>query len=405
MDADAPRGPLEGVRVVDLTSVILGPYATQQLADLGADVVKVESPAGDDMRYAAPSRTPGLGHIFLQLNRNKRGVVLDLKHPDGREALLRLAARADVLVHNLRPAAIARLGLAYEDVRAVNERIVYVAASGFRPEGPYGEKAAYDDIVQGLVALPSLLADQADGPPRYVPSTICDRVTGLATAGAVTAALFARERTGRGQKVEVTMFETLAELVLSDHLGGATWEPPIAPMGYPRLLARNRVPYRTRDGFLCVLVYNDRQWRSFAGLLGAPELLDDPRFSTQAARSAHVDEVLAFVAEQLRLRTTAEWLDAFERADIPAMPLHTLDTLLADPHLDAVGFFRHDAHPAAGPIRMLDVPSRWSETPPGIHRHAPLLGEHSVEVLREVGYADGEIDRLLADGVTAVPDG
>ena len=399
------QGPLAGVRVVDLTSVILGPYATQQLADLGADVIKVESPAGDNMRYAAPSHTVGLGHIFLQLNRNKRAIVLDLKEPRGREALLRLAADADVLVHNVRPAAMERLGLAYEDVRAVNERIVYVGASGFRPEGPYGEKAAYDDIIQGLTGLPSLIGDQTSGPPRYVPSTICDRVTGMATASAITAALFARERTGQGQEVAITMFETMAEFVLSDHLGGATWEPPVGPMGYPRLLAHDRSPYRTKDGYVCCLVYNDKQWRSFAALLGTPELMDDPRFATQGARSASIGEVLAFVAEQLEQRTTAEWLEAFERADIPAMPLHTLDTLLTDPHLEAVGLVRHGQHPVAGPIRMLDVPSRWSGTPPAFTRHAPLLGQHSVEVLREAGYADGEIEQLLADGVTAVPAG
>jgi crotonobetainyl-CoA:carnitine CoA-transferase CaiB-like acyl-CoA transferase len=401
MSEGSTQGPLAGVRVVDLTSVILGPYATQQLADLGADVIKVEPPAGDNMRYAAPVATPGLGHIFLQLNRNKRAVVLDLKHPDGRAALLRLAAGADVLVHNVRPAAMERLGLAYDDVRAVNETIVYVGASGFRPEGPYGEKAAYDDIIQGLVALPSLIADQGGGRPRYVPSTICDRVTGLATVNAITAALFARERTGKGQEVAVTMFETMAEFVLSDHLGGATWEPPAGPMGYPRLLAHDRSPYRTKDGTLCVLIYNDKQWRSFAALIGRPELMQDGRFATQASRSANVSVVLAFVAAQLETRTTDEWLEAFAQADIPAMPLHTLDSLLDDPHLGAVGFFQHRDHPAAGPIRMLDVPSRWSETPPGFRRHAPLLGEHSVEVLKEAGYSDREIDRMLEDGVTA----
>jgi crotonobetainyl-CoA:carnitine CoA-transferase CaiB-like acyl-CoA transferase len=395
------EGPLAGVRVVDLTSVILGPYATQQLADLGADVIKVEPPAGDNIRYAEPARTPGLGHIFLQLNRNKRAIVLDLKQPGGREAVLRLAAGADVLVHNVRPAAMARLGLAYADVRAVNERIVYVGASGFRPEGPYGEKAAYDDIIQGLVALPSLIGDQTGGHARYVPSTICDRVTGLATANAVTTALFARERTGKGQEVEVTMFETMTEFVLSDHLGGATWEPSAGPMGYPRLLAHDRSPYRTKDGTLCVLIYNDRQWRSFTALLGRPELMEDPRFATQASRSANVEAVLAFVAAQLETRTTADWLDAFEEADIPAMPLHTLETLLADRHLDAVGFFRTMEHPSAGPIRVMDVPSRWSETPPGFRHHAPRLGEHSVEVLREVGYTESEIEGMLADGVTA----
>ncbi len=393
-------GPLAGVRVLDLTTVILGPYATQQLADLGADVIKVEAPAGDNMRHAAPARTPGMGHIFLQLNRNKRGIVLDLKHPDGKAAALRLAAQADVLVHNVRPAAMERLGLGYASVRAVNERIVYVGASGFRPEGPYGAKAAYDDIIQGLVALPSLIGDQTGDRPRYVPATICDRITGLQTVNAIVSALFARERTGTGQEVAVTMFETMAEFVLSDHLGGATWEPSAASMGYPRLLARDRNPYRTSDGYLCLLIYNDKQWGAFFELIGRPDLLDEPRFATQASRSEHIDEVYAFVATELARRPATEWLEAFDRADIPAMPLHTLDSLLADPHLDAVGFFRHLEHPSEGPIRVMDVPSRWSETPPAFHCHAPRLGQHSIEVLREAGLDETTIERMIAQGTT-----
>ncbi|MBM3679064.1 MAG: CoA transferase [Actinobacteria bacterium] len=250
------------------------------------------------------------------------------------------------------------------------------------------------------MALPSLIGDQTGDRPRFVPATICDRVTGLVTVNAITAALYARERTGRGQAVEVTMFETLAEFVLSDHLGGATWEPQTAPMGYPRLLAPDRNPYRTSDGFLCLLIYNDKQWRSFFGLIGRDDLAEDPRFASQAGRSESIAEVYAFVAEQLRERTTSAWLEAFDQADIPAMPLHTLESLRADPHLAAVGFFRTMEHPSEGPIRVMDVPSRWSETPPTFRRHAPRLGEHSVEVLREIGYGEEEIELMLADGVT-----
>ena len=231
-------GPLAGVRVLDLTSVILGPYATQILGDLGADVVKVESPSGDNMRHAAPFVHDGMGHIFLHLNRNKRSVVLDLKQPAGREAVIRLAAGADVLVHNSRPQAMERLGLGYADVRAVNPGIVYVGAYGFRREGPYGEKAAYDDIIQGLTALPAIIGEVGGGRPRFVPSTMCDRVTGLNAVNAVLAALFHRERTGEGQEVEVTMFEALAEFVLGDHLGGATWEPAIVVSRRVRLFGR-----------------------------------------------------------------------------------------------------------------------------------------------------------------------
>ncbi len=396
-------GALDGIRVLDLTTVILGPYATQILGDLGADVIKVEPPGGDNMRFAAPYRQPGMGHIFMHLNRNKRSIVLDLKQRDGHAALLRLAATADVLVYNVRPQAMERLGLSYDAVRAVNPRIVYVGAFGFRRDGPYGEKAAYDDVVQGLVAIPSLLGEVTDGRPRFVPLTICDRITGLNAVNAVTTALFHRERTGEGQAVEVTMFEALTEFVLSDHMGGETWSPPVAPMRYPRLVAPDRNPYRTSDGFLCLLIYNDRQWRSFFDAIGKPELIDDARFSTQAARSEHIAEVYRFVAVELEQRPTAAWLELLERADVPAMPLHTPETLLTDPHLAEVGFFRLEEHPSEGLIRVMETPSRWSSTEPSYRLHAPRLGEHSRDVLGELGYDEAEIERMVAAGITSTP--
>lgn len=397
-------GPLAGVRVIDLTTVILGPYATQILGDLGADVIKVEPHAGDNMRWVAPFRRPGMAHIFLHLNRNKRSIVLDLKRPEGLEAVLRLTASADVFVHNVRPQAIARLGLAYEDVRAINPRIVYVGAYGFRRDGPYGDRAAYDDIIQGLTALPMIAARVTGERPRYVPSTICNRITGLNVVNAVTAALFHRERTGEGQAIEVTMFEAMTEFVLGDHMAGATWQPPIAPMGYPRLLAPDRNPYRTKDGYLGLLVYNDKQWQSLFAAIGRPELYTgDQRFSSLGQRSRHIEEVYAFLADIIAERTIAEWLDVLGNADIPVMPVHTLESLLEDPHLASVGFFRSVDHPTEGLIRVMDTPSRWSASPPAYRLHAPLLGEHSIEILREAGYSPGEVEGLLTSGVTAAP--
>ena len=391
------------MRIIDLTSVILGPYATQILGDLGADVIKIEPHEGDNMRHTAPMRSPGMSHVFLHLNRNKRSIVLDLKKPAGRDAVLRLAAAGDVLVYNIRPQAMARLGLTYEAVRAVNERIVYVGAYGFSQTGPYAARPAYDDLIQGMVALPTLAQQAGADRPRYVPSTVADRITGLNTVNAITAALFHRERTGKGQSVEVPMFESLTQFILSEHMGGETFVPAEGPMGQTRLLAPHRNPYATKDGYLCLLVYNDKQWRNFFRLLGAEDTFEqDARFSTQTARSQHIAEIYAFVAEHMKTRTSAEWMAALAAADIPVMPLNSLEALLADEHLNATGFFSTVKHPSEGVIRTMAVPSRWSDSPPGEPRPAPRLGEHSVEVLREAGYSDTEIDKLIADGVTKV---
>ena len=393
-------GPLSGVRVLDLTSVILGPYATQILADFGADVIKVESREGDIMRHAAPMRSKAMGHVFLNANRNKRSLVLDLKKPAGREALLALSRRADVLVYNIRPQAMARLKLSYEDVRAVNSRIIYAGAFGYSQRGPYAARAAYDDLIQGACGVPWLLLASGAESPRYVPATMGDRTVGLNLAVAVCAALYCRERTGKGQRVDVPMFESLLNLLMGDHLGGHTFEPPLGGPGYTRLLSKDRRPYATRDGYVCVLIYNDKQWKSFFDLIGRPEMLPEPRFATPEARSRHVDEIYAFVAQEMKKRTTSQWLEALERADIPVQRMNSLDDILADPHLAATGYFAGVDHPSEGRVRAMRVPSEWSETPPAYRRHAPRLGEHSREVLREAGYTDAAIDALLAQGIT-----
>jgi len=394
-------GPLAGVRIIDLTSVILGPYATQILADYGADVIKVEAPEGDNTRYVNAQRHPGMGANFLHLNRNKRSIVLNLKKPQGHAALLRLVKTADVLAYNVRPAAMARLKLSYDDVRAVNSRIIYAGSTGFRQSGPYAAKAAYDDIIQGMVALPSMLAQAGADRPRFVPSTVTDRITGLNTVHAILAALFYRERSGEGQAVEIPMFEGLTQFVLSDHMGGRTFDPPIAPMGYPRLLTPHRNPYKTRDGYVCLLIYNDKQWRAFFRLLGREsEFETDDRFNSPGNRAKHFDEAYAWVAGELAKRTSAEWLAALNEADIPAMPLYSLDDLLDDPHHAATGFFRMTEHPSEGRIREMDIPTTWSKSKPDLRYPAPRLGEHSAEVLREAGYSESEIGELRAAGVT-----
>jgi crotonobetainyl-CoA:carnitine CoA-transferase CaiB-like acyl-CoA transferase len=395
------RGPLAGVRVIDLTSVVMGPFATQILGDMGADVIKVEPPAGDNMRWVGPMRNPGMGHIHMHLNRNKRSLVLDLKTPRGLEAVKRLLATSDVLVYNVRPQAMARLGLSYEAVSTINPKLVYVGAYGFSEKGAYAGRPAYDDLIQGAAGIPSLTLEQGGDVPRYAPVTLGDRSVGLQTAIAVTGALFHAARTGKGQAVEVTMFESLSQFVLGDHMGGRTFDPPLGAPGYARLIAPHRRPYATKDGYLCVLIYNDKHWNNFFDAVGRADLKSDPRFCDHTSRAENIRAVYEFVSDIMATRNTAEWRTLLERADIPNTPMHTMDSLIDDPHLNAAGFFPIYDHPSEGKVRTTAPVGEWGVTPLSIRRLAPRLGEHSREVLSEAGYSLDEINRMNADGVTA----
>jgi crotonobetainyl-CoA:carnitine CoA-transferase CaiB-like acyl-CoA transferase len=391
-------GPLHGVRILDLTTVVMGPYATQILADFGADVIKVEPPEGDVIRQAWPFRNPGMGAIFLNVNRNKRSIVLDLKKDGARDACLALAKRADVLVYNIRPQAMARLKLSYQDVCSVNPRIIYVGCFGYSQRGPYAAKAAYDDMIQGASGLPWLLQKQGAAEPRYAPMIVADRSVGQQVASAVSAALYAREKTGKGQRVDVPMWEHLLQIVLSDHLGGYTFEPQHGEPGYLRILTPDRRPYETKDGYVCALIYNDKQWKSFFDIIGRPEMMKRPEFATHDARSQNYKTAYAMVAEEMKQRSTEFWLEALEKGDIPVQRMNTIDDIVADPHLNAIGYLRMVDHPSEGRIRMLAPPSEWSETPPDYRRHAPRLGEHTQEVLQEAGLSDEQIKALVASG-------
>ena len=391
-------GPLAGVRILDLTTVVMGPYATQILGDFGADVIKVEPLEGDVIRQAWPFRHPGMGAIFLNVNRNKRSVALDLKKPEALEACLALAKKADVLVYNIRPQAMARLGLSYEEVKEQNPKIIYVGCFGYSQRGPYAAKAAYDDMIQGASGLPWLLQKQGAAEPRYAPMIVADRSVGQQVASAVSAALYAREKTGKGQRVDVPMWEHLLQIVLSDHLGGYTFDPQHGEPGYLRILTPDRRPYQTKDGYVCALIYNDKQWKSFADIIGKPELMQRPEFASHDARSQNYKSAYAMVAEEMLKRSTAFWLEALEKGDIPVQRMNTIDDIVADPHLNAIGYLKMVEHPSEGRIRMLEVPSEWSETKPEYRRHAPRLGEHTREVLGEAGLDQAAIERLIASG-------
>src|SRR5688500_2369585 len=391
-------GRLDGVRVRDLTTVVMGPYATQILADFGADVVKVEPPDGDVMRYAWPFRNPGMGHIFLNANRNKRSIVLDLKQEPARQACLALAKAADVMVYNIHPQAMARLRLSYEEIRSLNDRIIYVGCFGYSQRGPYAAKAAYDDLIQGAAGIPWLLHKQGAETPRYAPIIVADRAVGQQVASAVSAALYHREKSGRGQRVDVPMFEHLLQIVLGEHLGGHTFEPQHGEAGYARMLAPDRRPYRTSDGYVCALIYNDKQWRAFFEVIGQPEKFRDAKFSNQEIRSKHYAEAYAFVARELKKRSTAEWIEALERADIPVQRMNGIADIVADPHLAATGYFREVEHPSEGRIRSMAVPSEWSESAPQYRHHPPRLASHTREVLGEAGSSSAQIDALISSG-------
>lgn len=397
---------LEGLKIVEMATYIAAPGAGGIMADWGADVIKVEAPGGDSTRSIGPCGDIGLGPLFMGLNRNKRSLVLDLKQPAGVAALLRLARDADVLATNVRPAAMRRLGLGYEALAAANPRLIYASMVGFSQRGPYAGKAAFDDLIQAATGLAAAVGQGAGGEPRYLPITIADRSVGLYAFGVISAALYARERTGRGQSVDIPMFETMIPYVLGDHLYGHTFDPPQGGFGYPRLLSPQRRPYRTRDGYVCCLIYTDRHWEIFLNAIGKGEWLKtDPRFVDIRTRTQAIDSLYQLVADELAQRSTAEWRALLPEAEILVFPMHTFDSLLRDEHLQATGFFEHTEHPVVGKILETAVPSEWSGTPPTRRTPVPRLGEHTAEVLREAGFADAEIQALIDQGAAraAIP--
>jgi crotonobetainyl-CoA:carnitine CoA-transferase CaiB-like acyl-CoA transferase len=391
-------GPLAGVRVVELTSVVLGPWACQILADMGADVIKIEPPGGDSNRQLGASRHPGMAALYLTCNRNKRSVVLDVKQPAGREAVLDLARTADVFVHNNRPQVMTRLGLDYEALRAVNPMLIYCGSYGYARKGPYGSKGALDDSIQSIAGI-AMLNKLVLGEPRYLPTIVADKTTAITVVYGVLAALFARERSGHGQELEVPMFETMVSYVMAEHLWGMAFEPPLGPPGYVRLMSIHRRPYRTRDGYVAILPYMNAHWDTFCDVSGHPELKDDPRFRTMGDRTRNIDDTYDVTARIIATRSTQEWLDLFAPTSVPVNRVNTLEDLATDPHLEATGFWQTVEHPTEGRLRTTAFPVNFSATPADVtRRHAPRLGEHTREVLDQLGYTSERIDSMLASG-------
>ena len=393
---DPVTAPLDGVRVVDLTTTFLGPYTTMLMARMGADVIKVETREGDVLRDVGAGRHPRMGPIFLTANHGKRSIALDLKSPGGRSAIRALVAGADAFVTNMRPGAVARLGLGPDELTAADERLVYLALRGFGAEGPYRDRAAYDDVVQAASGLASVQG--GDGDPAYVRSVVADKAVALMGLAAVNAALFARERTGRGGFVEVPMFESMASFLMLEQQNARVLDPDGA-CGYARTASPDRRPYRTADGFCGVMVYTDKQWLAFFELIGRPELAHTERYSTITARTEHVDELYRLVADALPARTNAEWVAALEPLGIPVQPVLSPDDLPDDEHLRAVGLFESLEHPSEGAITLPRLPMSFDGAHAPPVRGAPRLGEHGAEVLREAGLDDGEIEDLRTGGV------
>ena len=394
-------GPLDGIRVIEFTSVVLGPFACQILGDLGADVIKVEPPGGDTNRNLGPVKnTEGLAALFLTCNRNKKSIVLDLKSDEGCEAALKLIATADVVVHNFRPKAMEKLGLDYQAVKKVKPDIIYCATYGFSKKGPYGDKGALDDSIQAASGV-AMLMKMVEGEPRYLPTIIGDKTTGLNVANAVTSALFHRERKGKGQEIEVPMFETMVSYVMVEHLWGQVFEPPLAPAGYTRLMSKHRRPYKTKDGYIAVLPYWDNHWATFCKLIDREDMISDDRFINMKSRLENIDITYSETGKALAKRTTDEWLEALSDTNVPHMHVSELDDLMQNQHLIESEFWEMHQHPTEGTLRMPKLPIYFSESPASIRLMPPKLGAHNDELLSEIGYSEDEINALKEKGITS----
>lgn len=390
-------GPLHGIRVIDLSSVVLGPYCTQILGDLGADIIKVESPEGDTTRMTGPQRSPDMAALFMGVNRNKRSIVLDLKQDSAKKVLWQLIETADVFVYSIRPQKLEKLGFGERAVRSANPAIICAGLHGYQSEGPYTGQPAYDDVIQGQSGSADLMA-RLIGEPRYMPSIVADKTVALVATYSIIAALFARQQTGVGQFVEIPMFETMVSFNLVEHLFGGYFSPAEGEIGYSRVLAPWRRPYKTKDSYICMLAYTDPQWQRFWHEVGAEGYAMDPRFVSLKSRSEHIGELYRLAGTFMTSRTTDEWITVLNRLEIPTARIARLEELVDDPHLKAIDFFKTVSHPTEGDLVLTGMPVKFSETPAEVDRLQPKLGEHSVEVLETLGLDGSDIDQLIETG-------
>ncbi len=397
---DLSNGPLTGLRILDLTSVVLGPLATQILGDYGAEVIKVESLEGDLMRSNGVNLSPSMSSIYLSINRNKQSLAIDLKTPAGKEVLRQLIPRVDALVHNMRVSAIDKLGFGYDEVVKLNPQIVYCAATGFDQDGPDRDRPAFDDIIQAACGLASVNSLERER-PDYISTLVADKTTGMALVNAVLAAMLAKERTGQGQYVEVPMLETMVAFTLVEHMGGLTRNPATEKAGYSRVLGGGRQPSPTRDGFIAMLPYTNHHWESFFKDAGKETLGQSLGVSNRVTRNANIKGLYAALHDITATKTTAEWLAICDRLDIPATPIYAMEELPTHPQLQAVGLFEDTVHPDVGAIRYVRPPVKFSKTPAKVRHQAHRLGQDNMAILTELGYSPEHIDALRQQG--AIP--
>ncbi|MEM9330871.1 MAG: CoA transferase [Pseudomonadota bacterium] len=400
MDAQNSKpGPLTGYRIIDLTTVVLGPYCTQLLGDLGADVVKVESPEGDIMRHAGPQISDGMGPIYLTINRNKRAVTLDLKTAGAKAILAKLIEGADGFFHNIRAGGMKRLGFDYEQVRKIKPDIVYCHAVGYGSEGHYAGRQAYDDLVQAASGAAFMIPMQ-DGSrePRYFPGLVADKTTGLHAAYAMLAGFLHRERTGEGQFIEVPMMECMVSFTMLENLYGHAFVPPQEPIAYTRSINPNRKPYKTKDGYIALMPYSNENWRCFFTLGGMPEIMDDPRYATYKARTENITDLYKKMEKVAVQRTTDEWMKVLAENNVPCMRVHSLESVLQDPQLRETGFLEERDHPSEGRYLSVNNPVKFHGSPTQTHRDPPLQGQDNFDVLKELGFTDVQIEEFKASG-------
>lgn len=390
-------GPLVGVRILDLTSIVIGPYPMKLLGDMGADVIKIEQPGGDLTRAIGPRRSPGMSAQFLNLNPNKRSIVLDLKREEGHKALMRIAATCDAFVVNIRPQAIEKLRVRYEDIVMVNPAMIYCRIGGFRGDGPDRDKPAIDDVIQSMSGIVDLNRELT-GAPAFAPLALADTVCGLLWMNALLAALYRRAVTGEGEEIELPMYDAMASFILATHMYGSVFEPPLGPPLYPRSLSAERGPYETADGALCVAPYSDEQWRRFLSVLGLAHLLDEARFATVFERAAHLDELYRLMAAPLASMTTSDLIEKLEATDVPYSRVQSTAEMVADLSHQEDGIFHVVEHPTEGSLRLVGSPMRFRNNPCNLHELPNLPGQATRAVLMEAGYTELEVDALLADG-------